>query len=289
MTQKAATRFAGANGLSIAADAIGDPSAPPVLFVHGGGQTRRAWDRGAEMVAAAGFRAIAIDTRGHGESEWAPDGDYSHEAVAADLVAIMRALARPTVLVGASRGGYAALIAARGDVAGRYAARALLLVEIAARIDPAGRDQVLGFMRASAQGFGDVGEAAALLSAYMLRPSSAADPRRLRRVLREGQDGRLYWHWDPRIASGSGADPARVEAALDGAARALACPVLLIRGALSELVKEAHVAHFRQLVPHAEVASIPGARHMVSGDENDAFSAAIVAYLRRLPPATGAG
>lgn len=282
MTEGNAVYFEGAGGLAIAADAVGEQSAPPVLFVHGGGQTRRAWRRGAELAAAAGYRAISIDMRGHGQSEWARDGDYSHEAVASDLIAIITAIGRPTVLVGASRGGYAALIAARGDASRRCAARALLLVEIAARIDPVGRDQVVGFMRTSARGFADVREAAKLLADYMLRPSGTADPQRLRRVMREGTDGRLYWHWDPRVAAGGG-DQARVEAALDAAARALDCPVLLLRGAISELVKDSHVAHFRQLVPHADVVSIPGVGHMVSGDENDAFNTAIVDYLKRLP------
>lgn len=272
--------WAGAEGIAHVADVIGDPHAPPVIFVHGGGQSRHSWRKGAEAVAAASFLAISTDQRGHGDSGWAEDGDYSPDAVADDLELLMGQLSLPVILVGASRGGYATLVAAArlGP-----AVRALVLVEIAPRIDQAGADQVRGFMRASAEGFDSIDEAANLLARYMHR-SSAKNPDRLRRSMRQDEGGRWFWRWDPKVAKGALNDPEKTERELEAAARALTCPVLLVRGERSELVKEEHAAHLKALVPGAEVATIPGVGHMVSGDENDLFNAAIIAFVSRLPP-----
>lgn len=75
------------------------------------GQTRRSWKRAAEAIAATGRRAVTLDLRGHGESEWSPDGDNSYARISADRIAVARELRRP-VLVGASLGGKIALAAA---------------------------------------------------------------------------------------------------------------------------------------------------------------------------------
>jgi pimeloyl-ACP methyl ester carboxylesterase len=185
------------------------------------------------------------------------------------------------VLVGASRGGYATLVAAaRGDPR----PRGLVLVEIAPRIDQSGAAQVRGFMQSSIAGFPDVEEAAEVLAKYMNR-AERKDPERLRRSMRQGGDGRWYWRWDPQLAKGISSDPARAEQQLEDAAAKLTCTVLLVRGALSEIVRDEHAAHFKSLVPHARVVTIAGVGHMVSGDDNDLFNAAIVNFMASLKPA----
>jgi non-heme chloroperoxidase len=107
-----------------------------VVLLHGGGQTRHAWGGTTQVLATQGFLALALDLRGHGESDWAPDGDYGIDAHAADLRAVVAAFGRPALLVGASLGGLAALIAA-GE-APRLEAPAIVLVDVTPRIDPAG-------------------------------------------------------------------------------------------------------------------------------------------------------
>jgi pimeloyl-ACP methyl ester carboxylesterase len=272
-------RWAGAQDVSLVAEAFGEEDAPPIIFVHGGGQSRFAWRSGALAAAEAGFLAISIDQRGHGDSGWSPDGDYSPAAVASDIQALMAQLDRPAVLVGASRGGYGTLVAA---ARGGPLARALVLVEIAPRIDQTGAEQVRGFMRASAAGFVDVEEAADLLSRYMFR-KDRKDPERLRRSMRRDDSGRWFWRWDPRVANGVMRDPVRDEDRLEDAARRITCPVLLVRGERSELVKEEHVAHLRTLIPGVRVHTIAGVGHMVSGDENDLFNVAIIDFISGLP------
>jgi pimeloyl-ACP methyl ester carboxylesterase len=78
--------FTGAQGQAIVADVVGRGS--PVMLAHGGGQTRAAWARTTTALMQAGHQAIAIDMRGHGESEWSPSGAYAFDDFAADLLAI---------------------------------------------------------------------------------------------------------------------------------------------------------------------------------------------------------
>ena len=102
--------FTGAHGQAIVADVVGRGA--PVVLAHGGGQTRAAWARTATALMQAGHQAIAIDMRGHGESEWSPSGAYRFDDFAADLLAISAQLPEKPALVGASLGGLAGLILA---------------------------------------------------------------------------------------------------------------------------------------------------------------------------------
>ena len=97
--------FVGAGGLALVASVWGDPGSVPVVLLPGGGQTRQAWAGVGRSLAAAGFEALSVDLRGHGDSAWDPDGDYGHATVAADLVALAGTLVAPPAVVGASLGG----------------------------------------------------------------------------------------------------------------------------------------------------------------------------------------
>ncbi len=130
----------------LAADAVGEAGSPPVLLAHGGGQTRLSWRRTQERLAAAGFRAIAIDLRGHGESDWAPSGHYRIEDFADDLLRVADRLGTPPALVGASLGGLSGLIAEGEIRPGSFAS--LTLVDIAPNMDPAGVAREMGIMAA---------------------------------------------------------------------------------------------------------------------------------------------
>ena len=136
----------GDGGISIAAEATGNADALPVLLAHGGGQTRHAWKRVTADLANAGFRPIAIDMRGHGDSEWSAEGAYETRDFASDLVAIASKMDRKPALVGASLGGLAGLIAEGHLAPGRFAS--LTLVDIAPRMEPGGVMRVVGFMEA---------------------------------------------------------------------------------------------------------------------------------------------
>lgn len=281
MTQRRS--FTGAQGGRIAAEVLGE--GPPVVLAHGGGQTRAAWTKVTRTLAKAGYQAIAIDMRGHGESEWSAAGAYHFIDFAADLVGIAGQLEARPALVGASLGGIAGLLAEGELQPGVFSS--LTLVDVTPQLQREGVAHILGFMAAHlADGFATADEAAAAIGAYLPHRKQRGASSTLDRYLRKCDDGRLRWHWDPRfIAAANTTPPDQASARFAAAARALRLPVHLIRGASSNLVTEDGARHFLQLAPHAAYSDIAGAGHMVVGDRNDAFTDAILQFLRdRTPP-----
>lgn len=284
--------FIGAAGNRLVADVFGEGGIP-VLLLHGGGQTRHAWGKTALEIARNGDTAYALDQRGHGDSEWSAGGDYEFADYGADAKAVAAELARRSgakpIVIGASLGGIAALLAEGEGVDGGDVFSALVLVDITPRVDMSGVAKVLGFMRAHArEGFASIGEAAQAVADYLPQRPRPKSHEGLKKNLRLSPDGRWRWHWDPRFLDGpraAGADRHATEAALMAAARRIRIPALLVRGGSSELVKEAHAKEFLELVPHADYVDVGGARHMVAGDRNDHFSAAVLTFIASLPAA----
>ncbi|SPJ26030.1 alpha/beta fold hydrolase [Palleronia abyssalis] len=272
------------DGVVLRAETFGDPGAPGVLLAHGGGQTRYAWSRVARTLGENGWYAMALDLRGHGESDWDDKADYSLERYAADLVTVAGHFAGPPVVVGASLGGNAGTLAAGG--ADRQAFRALVLVDITPKIDEKGVDKILGFMgRHLEEGFASYEDAAEAISGYLPdRKARKSNVTSLSRYLREGPDGRLRWHWDPAFIMGrksSRLDPKMVEK-LNTSLGDIEVPLLLIRGMNSDLVTDESVAEFRRIAPHAALQDVSGAGHMIVGDRNDIFVRALEDFLAGL-------
>jgi pimeloyl-ACP methyl ester carboxylesterase len=278
-------RFTGRGGLALEGDLRGDPEAPPVLLLHGGGQTRHAWGGTAATLAERGWRTLALDARGHGRSDWDPDADYTLAAFAADVLAVLAELAGPPpVLVGASLGGLTSLFL-EGEAA-PGTARALVFVDIAPRLERQGADRIHAFMDRP-QGFTSLEEAADAIAAYNPHRPRPNDLRGLEKNLRRGDDGRWYWHWDPRFITGGGPTELVDHARMSACARSLSVPTLLVRGRMSDILSEEGAREMLELVPHARYADVSGAGHMVAGDRNDAFTAAVVAFLDDLVEGPG--
>ena len=275
-------RIAIENGLSLTADVAGPRGAPTVVLGHGGGQTRHSWDRCEQQLARAGYFAINYDLRGHGDSDWSPDGDYAIETRARDLIAVAGQGSAPVALVGASLGGITALVAASlgFDVA------ALVLVDIVPKVSPVGVAKIRSFMMAHGEGFASHAEAADAISAYYPDRPRPKDLSGLSKNLRLGEDGRYYWHWDQRMMTDVRADPDHMLAMLDRAQWTDRVPTLLVRGLKSDIVTDDGVADLRRRVPALEVVDIGGAGHMVAGDKNDDFNAAVIEFLTRVMPPT---
>ena len=276
----------GRDGIRLVGDAVGNPADPPVLLAHGGGQTRHSWHTTTTYLGTHGWYAVSLDLRGHGDSEWAPDGDYSVEAFASDLIEVCRTLGRPA-MIGASLGGTSSLLAL-GRTADEPCGRALVMVDIAPHIEVSGADRILTFMRTNMeQGFASLDEVADAVHAYNPHRPRPTDLSGLRKNVRQRADGRWYWHWDPAFMSIRPVDDesrTRAHRAefLDDAARSLTVPTLLVRGRQSDLLSEEGAQQFLRTVPHAEYADVGGAGHMVAGDRNDAFNDAVVSFLDRV-------
>ena len=279
------TQFLGRDGNRLAADEAGNAGDPPVVLLHGGGQTRHSWGTTLGAVARKGWHAYAVDLRGHGESDWAPDGDYTLDAFAGDVLAISHALDPRPVLVGASLGGIASL-AAIGEHTDEAVARALVLVDVAPRIEEQGRMRIgLFMMEHMEDGFASLDAVADAIQQYNPHRPRPTDLKGLQKNLRRGDDGRWYWHWDPAFIGGRLGSPDETRSSivdperLGKAARALTVPTLLVRGRMSDVVSEDDARAFLAIAPHARYTDVSGAGHMVAGDRNDRFTEAVVEFL----------
>lgn len=283
--------MSGFDGLCLHADHYGDPGGQARLFyTHGFGQNRRAWAGTAQTLAKHGWNGLAIDARGHGDSDWLSSGDYELEHFVADLHHLAGELDEAPILIGASMGGLVALLA-QGELAlaehRRPPFRALVLVDVTPRWERSGVDRILTFMAAHPEGFASLEAANTAVAAY-LPHREGKDPERLRSQLRRGEDGRWRWHWDPRLLGPVANSAERYIPRLQAAAQRIDVPTLLLSGSLSDVVSDHTIAEFRALVPHAEHVVVDQATHLVVGDRNDVFSAEILAWLERRfgPPAT---
>ncbi len=282
----AVVTFEGRDGNRLAASAAGPTDGRPVVLLHGGGQTRHSWATTLSSLSARGWRVYSVDLRGHGDSDWAKDGDYSLDAFAADVRAVALALDEPPALVGASLGGLSSLLAT-GSQPGGGLASALVLVDVAPRIEEAGRQRVGRFMLEHvSDGFASLEEVADAIAAYNPHRPRPKDLSGLRKNLRY-RDGRWFWHWDPQFMLGlrGGPDETRSSLAppgvLEAAARAVDCPVLIVRGRQSDLLSEEGARELLEMVREGEMVDVAGAGHMVAGDRNDAFNDSVVEFLAR--------
>ncbi len=264
------------DGLELVGDAWGDPTAPPVVFLPGGGQTRHAWGKTARGLGERGWYAVSMDLRGHGDSGWARDGNYLLEAYVSDLGVVAESFERKPAVVGASLGGITGLLAAGAP--DPLALSALVLVDIAPRMEPAGVERIIGFMQAQPEGYESLEEVAQAIATYLPHREPPRDLAGLEKNLRRGDDGRYRWHWDPKFMQ-AGRGPGLNGELLLEAARSLSVPTLLVRGRMSDVLSPEGVAEFLDAVPSARFTDVSGAGHMVAGDRNDAFTEAVVDFL----------
>ncbi|MBN8905492.1 MAG: alpha/beta hydrolase, partial [Rhodospirillales bacterium] len=158
--------------------------------------------------------------------------------------------------------------------------RALVLVDIAPKTNPVGVDRILSFMKSGLAGFASLDEAASAVADYTRELRRAPTTDGLRKNLRQRADGRWYWHWDPRFVDGTRNPAKRPNGLLEEMVARLPVPTLLIRGSKSDVLTDEGVDAFRRAVPHAQHVDVAGAGHMVAGDRNDAFTDAILVFLR---------
>ena len=284
-------KFRGTEDLVLVADewnrgaataATSDPGVsshrPTVLMLHGGGQNRFSWKNTGQVLADEGFHVIALDSRGHGDSDRSSGANYTVDALCADTLAVLDQIGRPVVLIGASMGGMTGILAA--DAAGPEKVTKLVLVDVVPRYEKSGSARIRDFMFSHVHGFGSLEEAADAVAEYLPHRTKPRSPEGLKKNLRR-RDGRWFWHWDPKFLTAPADDAFVREEKLERAAIGLTIPILLIRGKLSDVVSPDGVKDFLMKVPHAEFVELSDAGHTAAGDDNDAFSEAVVQFVSR--------
>ena len=275
----------GVGGVTIVGDSWGDPDGPLVILQHGGGQTRHAWKGAGETLGAAGYHAVAFDARGHGDSDWAPDGVYGQDIMVADLVKVVDALGnRRPVLVGASMGGGTSLVAIGED---HVDATALVLVDIAPRIEPEGAQKIQAFMGQRPEGFDSLDEVAEAIASYQPHRQRPRNLDGLAKNVRLGDDGRYHWHWDPKFRTGHRDLEASARAPRGLRPQPHRCPRCWCAAACPTCSARRAPRASWSCAPHSEFVNVTGAAHMVAGDRNDIFANAVIEFLARTVPVDG--
>ena len=271
-----AVEFASGDGLRLSGSRLFLPG-PQVLLAHGFGQTRHSWAGTQERLGNAGFGSLAWDMRGHGESQFNPaDHLYSVSDFMGDHLAAAGLVGGQPVLVGASMGGLTGLM----TQANHSVFSALVLVDVTPRWEAAGMQRIHDFMTAHPDGFESYDHAARVIHDYLPHRRARKSDEQLAKLLRRDDRQRLHWHWDPRLLSEFVANSQHLQETIAEQARKIEVPVLLISGGRSDLVSDDTIAHFLERVPHATHVRLPEATHMLAGDDNDAFTDAVLAFLR---------
>ena len=275
--------FRGADDLTLVADewnrgADTSGERPAILMLHGGGQNRHSWKNTGQVLADRGFHVVALDSRGHGDSDRSPTANYSVDALGADTLRVIDQIGGPTVLIGASMGGLTGILAAHE--AGPEVIIKLVLVDVVPRFEKDGSARIRDFMFSGVDGFDSLEHAAEAVSAYLPHRAKPRSPEGLKKNLRL-RDGRWYWHWDPAFLTKPADDPFARMDMLEQAAIDLRIPILLIRGKLSDVVSPEGVQDFLTKVPRAEFVELSDAGHTAAGDDNDAFTEAVVEFVNR--------
>ncbi|MBA0126752.1 alpha/beta hydrolase [Haloechinothrix sp. YIM 98757] len=267
--------------MTLVCEISGPSDGQPVILLHGAGQTRSSWSDTVAALTHCGFCTVAVDLRGHGESGWAPDGDYSMDALVDDVRAVASQFDKPAMLVGASMGGLAALAAAGEHPA--VDCVALVLVDVTPRISIAGSQRIIEFMRTGIEGWPSLEVAARAISRFLPSSSQNRGSERLLKNLRKCDDGYWRWHWDPAFLDPESLHLTRgTPERFESAAGNVSNPVLLIRGGSSELVDENDAREFFRVVPHAQYVEIDNATHAVTEDKRQIATRSIIKFLSRI-------
>jgi pimeloyl-ACP methyl ester carboxylesterase len=254
----------------------GHASAPAVIMLHGITGHARTWDDEGRLLAPH-YHTIALDQRGHGDTDPAPDGDYSDEALLGDLVAFADALGlRRVSLVALSLGGRVAI-----NFAGRHPDRVerMIVVDIGPEIAPGGRARVGALMAAAPERFATREEVFAHMRANAPLYSDALLRHRAEHAVRPLPDGGFTWKYDRALREAIRQGRLRLPSDLWPQWRAISCPTLLVRGELSDILTDEMAKRMMDELPSARLAVVPGAGHTVPGDQPDAFQSLLREFL----------
>lgn len=253
----------------------GDATAPPLVLLHGVTGHARTWDDEAGALATR-YRVLALDQRGHGDSDPAPDGDYTVTAMASDLTAFADALGLAHVaIVGLSMGGRVAI--AFAGQAPRRVSR-LVTVDIGPDIAEAGRLRVGALMAQAPEVFSSLERAIAFQRVTNPRYTEAMLRHRVQHGTRPVPGG-VAWKYDRALREAARSGKWRDPIDLWPLWRAIACPILLVRGAESDVLSVETARRMLDDNPRARLAEVAGAGHTVPGDQPAVFQALLREFL----------
>jgi len=279
MTAQFTDGYVHANGLKFHYLEWGSAEKPPLVLLHGVGQTCHTWDLFAAAMAPY-FHVMAFDQRGHGDTDWAADKDYSRKTMVSDVLAFTRALGLDRFfLTGMSMGGANSL-----SFTANHPERveALVVVDIGPRVETKGVQHIRDFMTTYRE-FNNLEEAVQVIHRY--------NPRRSLEVIRQFTvvynlkqlpEGKWTWKYDPYFSDGHRrVDVKQMQTELTAEVAKIRCPTLVVKGGESDVFSLDGARSLQEAIPDSEFALVPGAGHSVMGDNPPGFEAAVRAFYQK--------
>ena len=251
----------------------GSTGKPPFVCLHGGAQTAHSWDDFAPVVRGD-YHVYALDQRGHGDSDWAADGDYSRFTQCEDVAAFVSALGlSPFILAGLSMGGINAI-----TYTARHPekVRALIIVDVGPEIETHGRENIQNFTRID-----ELDSVEAFIErAHRFNPRRSLENlrQRLSHNLKQLPSGKWTWKFDQKRLGAGGRSGIGPEGLWEDV-RKIRCPTLIVRGGESDILTPEAAERMRTVIPDSRVTVVPGAGHSVMGDNPAGFATAVQEFL----------
>lgn len=258
----------------------GPDDARPILLLHGFAQTAHSWDF-VSLALAGTYRVLALDSRGHGDSDWAPDGDYSADAYRRDLAALIDGLGlAPLPIVGSAIGGRHAYTLA--GLSPEYVC-ALAIIDVGPVTATKGSRRIRRFVslpdeRDSYEDF--------VQAIHEYQPHRAIQQIRgtLKYNIRETPEGKWTWKYDRALRDPERRNPEPPEEESFKIFRAIRCPTLLVRGERSDVLTEEMATRMADAIPECEFVEVPRAGHTVPGDNPVGFLRVMTTWLAKVYP-----
>ena len=265
------------NGMNFHYLEWGTAGQPLILMLHGGSQQSHSWDF-VSLPLSEHYHILALDQRGHGDSDWAAGGDYSIEAHQSDIDGFVDALGlRDFHLIGHSMGGRNSYV-----WASRHPGmlRSLVIVDTGPVAQARGRNRIQNF-RELPDELDSFEEFAARVQEYTGR-SREQTLGALQYSIRQRADGKWSWKYDQLLRTPGRQSPAWSEEQLWAAVSKIDCPTLVVRGGNSDIFAAATMAEMARVIPHCATVTVPDAGHLVAGDNPSDFLAAVRSFLEGL-------
>ena len=257
----------------------GAPDAQPILLLHGGHQSAHSWDL-VSLHLAQKYRIIALDQRGHGDSEWARNGDYSNLTMAQDAQAFVAAigLQRP-IIMGHSMGGRNTLLMTRMNP--EYPG-ALVIVDVGPETMEAGRKTISSFVKRN-EIFDDLEHFIRNVREYDPYRSREHIERTVKYNMLERADGKYISKCDYRRWRGEiEVHDENRDAISLGDLASFKMPTLVVRGANSNILADDAAERFRDALPKGNLVTVPDCGHNVHSQNTLGFIDAVGKFLSSL-------
>ena len=250
-----------ANGLNFHYLEWGDPSNPKILMLHGVSQQGHSWDFVA-LALSDRYHIMALDQRGHGDSDWAPEGDYSLEAQQTDIDAVVEALGlNGFTLMGHSMGGRNSYVWASRHP---KTLNGLVIVDTGPQGQRVGRERIQRFQQLPDE-LDSFDEFADRVQEYTGRKREQVVGA-LKHSIRERPDGKWSWKYDKILRTPGARAPGWEADRLWECVRKIDCPTLVVRGERSDIFADETLNRMQDEIPDCSIATIARAGHLVQGD-----------------------